>query len=119
MAEAKAKTANQGGPDEDCVDCPDPDESAAAIKTLVGTGGNGASPVQIDLEHLLIGDLEFLERAGNKDLPPSELVDFLDRVVVGGVRHLPLGRLVSIVEALGEAVSEAANPVKPGDNLGN
>lgn len=71
---------------------------------------NGEEPLAVDMDLLLIGDLETLDRASSKKLPTSELIVFLDRIVVGGVRHLPLRRLGDIIEALGNAVTESANP---------
>ena len=71
---------------------------------------NGKEPIKVDMDLLLIGDLETLDRAASKKLPTSELIKFLDRIVVGGVRHLPLTRLSDITDALGEAVKDAADP---------
>ncbi len=85
-------------------------EAAVKVKEVAKT--NGAVPVEIkiDLDNLLIGDLETLDRAGKNDLPMTELVGFLEKVVVGGVRHLPMSRLGTIIEALTGAIGEASNP---------
>lgn len=66
--------------------------------------------VVIDLDGLLIGDLEVLDRAKDGNLPMKELVAFLDRVVVDGVKHLPMRYFSTIVDQLGDAIAESANP---------
>lgn len=66
--------------------------------------------VEIDLDGLLIGDLELLDKAKDGDLPAKEMVGFLDRIVKGGVRHLPMRYLGVIIEQLGDAISESVNP---------
>lgn len=75
-------------------------------------GSNGAAPIEIkiDLDNLTIGDLETLDSAGRRELPMKDMIAFLERVVVGGVRHLPLSRMGAIIDALGEAIGEATNP---------
>lgn len=72
--------------------------------------------IVVNLDKLLIGDLRTLDRAGRRDLPTGELIDFLDKIVEGGVSHLPLYRLNEITDALGEAVTQSTNPKnsKPG-----
>ncbi len=87
-------------------------EAKAAVKVKDVAPANGAVPleIKIDLDNLLIGDLETLDRAGKNDLPMTELVGFLEKVVVDGVRHLPMSRLGIIIEALTAAIGEASNP---------
>lgn len=64
--------------------------------------------IKVTLENLTIGDLEVLDRASRNELSPGELVDFLDRVVVGGARALPLSALGDIVQALTTALAGLA-----------
>lgn len=92
-----------------------PLEGSLEIDNKADTNGKEPSLV-VDMDQLLISDLETLDRASAKKLPTSELIKFLDRIVVGGVRHLPLRRLGDIIEALGEAVTEAANPTSAAGN---
>jgi len=66
--------------------------------------------VTVDLSKLVIADLETLDRASRNDLPVKELLDLLDRVVVGGARHLPLDQMSTIVEQLQAEISKTANP---------
>lgn len=66
--------------------------------------------VVIDLDGLLIGDLEVLDRAKDGNLPMKELIAFLDRVVVDGVKHLPMRYFSTIIDQLGDAIAESTNP---------
>jgi hypothetical protein len=66
--------------------------------------------IEIDLDGLLIGDLEVLDRAKDGNLPMNEMITFLDRVVTGGVRKLPMRYLSVIIDRLGEAIAESTNP---------
>lgn len=66
--------------------------------------------IKIDLDGLMIGDLEVLGRAEEGTLSPRDMVVFLNRVVVGGVGHVPMRHLRSVIEALGKAITESANP---------
>ena len=72
--------------------------------------------VNVNLDNLMIGDLETLDRASAGDLPMTELVNLLDRVVEGNVRELPLPAMRDIVEALNEQVDALANPEVDGKN---
>jgi len=72
--------------------------------------------IEVNLDNLTIGDLETLERAGQGDLPMSELIDLLDRVVEGDVRGLPLPSMGEIVQRLNDAVEEMSNPEIAGKN---
>jgi hypothetical protein len=68
--------------------------------------------IEIDLDELLIDDMEILDRAKDDNLPAGELLAFLDRIVVGGVknRKMPMRYLALIMKELGEAISESVNP---------
>lgn len=58
--------------------------------------------LKIDIRQLTIGELELLEKhaSGTESLSFSSLVDLLDKVVQGGVRHLPAVDLPEIVQLL-------------------
>ena len=65
----------------------------------------------VDLENLYIDDLElFADMQGGKF--SREVIDLLDRVVVGGVRgrKLPFSRLREVGKALQAAMEELGNP---------
>lgn len=66
--------------------------------------------IKIDLSGLTIGDLKLFDtfQAGNGG--NAQLVDFLDRVVVGGASSLPLASLPEVVEAIKLEVQQLANP---------
>lgn len=66
--------------------------------------------IDIDLTNMLIGDLETIDKAGRNELPITELIDVLDRVVVGGARHLPVTVINDITTALMEEITAVANP---------
>ena len=85
-----------------------------------GSGGDGSGGERIgadgdvlvvDLENLYIDDLElFVDMQGGKF--SKEVIDLLDRVVVGGVRgrRLPFARLREVGQALQAAMEELGNP---------
>jgi hypothetical protein len=62
--------------------------------------------VVVDLDNLTIGDLPLLERLGRDELTAEEVVDFLDGVIEGGVKHLPLRYMPEITAAFREATAE-------------
>ena len=66
--------------------------------------------ITLDFDKLTIGDLELLDRAGRGEPVTSEIIALLDRIVEGGVRHLPLSRLPEVVEALTDAIGQLTNP---------
>jgi hypothetical protein len=66
--------------------------------------------IKVQLDALTIGDLERMDAAARGEVPMSQLIDLLDRVVVGGVRHLPLTALSDIIAALSAAIAEMSNP---------
>jgi len=61
------------------------------------------------MEGLTFGDLEVLETlsegAENGSFKAGDMVGFLDRVVQGGVRDLPLSQMSEVVEALTAAMA--------------
>lgn len=66
--------------------------------------------VVIDLDGLLIGDLELLDRAKDGNLPMMEIITFLDRIVIGEVKKLPIRYFSVIIDKLGDAIADSANP---------
>lgn len=66
--------------------------------------------VDVNLDELTIGDLETIDKSRRGEIPVSEMLDLLDRVVVGGARHLPLRAMREIVERLEKEINAEANP---------
>lgn len=70
---------------------------------------NTPSEIVIEMGGLTFGDLEVLESlsegAENGNFKAGEMVGFLDRVVQGGVRDLPLSQMSEVVEALTAAMA--------------
>ena len=66
--------------------------------------------ITVDLSGMTIGDLAMFDAMSKKELSMSEMVTFLDRLVVGGARHLPLARLREVMAAVQVAVVELGNP---------
>lgn len=80
------------------------------------TALNGAAPepeqqqIEVHLDRLTIGDLEVLERFSKQETSATELIDFLDRIIDGDVRSLPLAEMGNIIDAVQAGVGEAKNP---------
>lgn len=66
--------------------------------------------VVVNIDNLLIGDLETLEMARRQEIGIKDMLDLLDRVVEGGVRHLPLRAMQTIVDRIQEEVQKTTNP---------
>ncbi len=70
---------------------------------------NTPSKIVIEMGNLTFGDLEVLESlsegAENGNFKASDMVGFLDRVVEGGVRDLPLTQMSEVVETLTAAMA--------------
>ena len=70
---------------------------------------NTPSEIVIEMGGLTFGDLEVLESlsegAENGNFKAGEMGGFLDRVVQGGVRDLPLSQMSEVVEALTAAMA--------------
>lgn len=62
--------------------------------------------IQVSLDDLTFGDLEKLDDVSRKKTTPKELVELLDRIVVGDVRALPLTAMPDIIAALSTAMRE-------------
>ncbi len=67
--------------------------------------------IKVDVNAMTLGDLEIIDKAQRKEANLTELLDLLDRVVVGGARHLPLTALDAIVEKLQEQIGSVTNPL--------
>lgn len=73
----------------------------------------------VNIDNLTMGDLEVLDKAQRKETNVTDMLDLLDRVVEGGVRHLPLSAMQTIVDRIQEEVQRTTNPqvgVVPGPN---
>lgn len=69
--------------------------AAAAAKVL---------EIAIDTSRLMVPDLKFLARARRGEIRDEEAVDFLERVVVGGVASVPFDALGQVWAAVYQAV---------------
>jgi hypothetical protein len=67
-------------------------------------------PIHIDLSSLKVKDLALFERMQGRTAPQSEIIGFLDRVVVGGASELPLTTLPAVMQAITEAMAALGNP---------
>lgn len=77
-----------------------------------GNGSDAAVPeVRVNPDKMTLDDLVILGRAGKKQLKPTEMRNFMDKIVEGGVRGKPLTLMSQIVTALGAAVSQAVSDV--------
>lgn len=61
--------------------------------------------VQVDLSKATIGDLRLLDGVARGKTPLGEMVDFLDRVVIGGAAQLPMTEYRAVMEAVMSAIS--------------
>ena len=64
--------------------------------------------IEINLDAVTFGDFE---KFGGSGLGSTDLVAFLDRVVVGGVRHLPLTMMRPIMDAFKAQMETLGNPL--------
>ncbi len=79
----------------------------------VRTSGDGAAApieVRVSLSGLKIRDLRLFDEFKNGTAPMSALVEFLDRVVVGGASELPLTLMPEIMRSVQTEVEALANP---------
>jgi hypothetical protein len=72
--------------------------------------------ITVNVENMLIGDLELLEKAAEGDLTAGSLIEFLDRIIEEDVRSIPLSRMGEINAKIEEAVEAASNPETPEGN---
>lgn len=66
--------------------------------------------IKVNLDELTFGDIEMALNFESGQVPIGEMLPFLNRVVVGGVRHIPLTAMPKIVDALVAAFAEMGNP---------
>jgi hypothetical protein len=66
--------------------------------------------LDVDRSKITLGDLRFIaQMSGNKSMSPEtmeRMFDMLERVIVGGIEHIPYDALPQVMEA----VSSALNP---------
>lgn len=61
--------------------------------------------ITVDLSRATIGDLKVLDGVARGAPMMGEMVDFLDRVVVGGAQALPLSEYRAVMDAVLAALS--------------
>lgn len=67
--------------------------------------------ITVSLDNLTLGDLEIIDKARTNQATMTEMLDVLDRAVVGGnVRKLPFKELNQLIAKLNEAVEQESNP---------
>lgn len=68
--------------------------------------------VALNLDGLTLGDLETLESySGAEKTPPMcEILGLLNRIVVGGVRDVPVKKLPALFEAIQAEIGQVGNP---------
>lgn len=85
-------------------------ESAEIEALTVAQPVAQAESLTVDLDQLTIGDMELFDRIAVQKASNGEIVGLLNRVVVGGVNHLPYKQLPRVMEALKDALQAAGNP---------
>lgn len=67
--------------------------------------------ITVSLDNLTLGDLETIDKARTNQATMTDMLDVLDRAVVGGnIRKLPLKALNQLIAKLNEAVEQGSNP---------
>jgi hypothetical protein len=67
--------------------------------------------IRVNLDTMTFGDLEMaLSAESGENVDPRELLPFLNRVVVGGVKNIPLTAMPQIMDALTKALEGMSNP---------
>lgn len=69
--------------------------------------------VRLDPEKIVIGDLPTilqLSRGKVTDEQLIELIEFADRIVVGGVKHYPVVQMHNVFKQIVEQIGEVINP---------
>lgn len=72
--------------------------------------------IKIDINQLTFGDLEIIDKASKGQTELREVIPLLDRIVVGGVRHLPITEMTNVMTAIEKATSDMGNPETPQGN---
>lgn len=93
------------------------DEAVAAVAVASAPAASNNTPLilEFDMDQMVIGDLALIDRfrtetakkkAGKKaEFPMGELVEFLDRVVVGGASQIKFSRFAEVMTRFGEALN--------------
>jgi len=79
---------------------------------------NGTAPavddtikLTVDVDRLTLGDLELFDKFSEGNTKATELLDFLQRIVVGtDIRTLPLSRMQDVMTAVSAAITQVTNP---------
>lgn len=68
--------------------------------------------VALNLDDLTLGDLEMLDAysEAEKTPPMRDILVLLNKIVVGGVRGVPVKKLPVLFEAIQEEIGRVANP---------
>ena len=69
--------------------------------------------IRVDVSELELGDVEKLMEGGANALPFKDQLDLLDRVVIGGARHVKIKDVPLVMEAIQKAIDEFSNPPTP------
>ncbi len=82
--------------------------------------------IQVNVDEMTIGDLELLEKWAvnskkegvliGEEISVREVIAFLDRIIVGGVRQYKVTELGSIMEAVTKQIKSISNPVSASGN---
>ena len=70
--------------------------------------------VEVSWDHLDLDDLLLLEDfQAKRNINPIQMVGFLNRVIVGGIRgkHYPMDAMGALFDAVFEAINRESNPV--------
>jgi hypothetical protein len=72
--------------------------------------------LKVDVSGLTFGDLEKIDSASAGSMPMRDVIPLLDKMVVGGVRHLPITAMPAILKAVEAAMKDIGNPETPQGN---
>lgn len=74
--------------------------------------GTEALHVALNLDGLTLGDLEMLDSYSDTDNPPPmrDILALLNKIVVGGVRDIPVTKLPALFEAVEAEIRQVADP---------
>ena len=73
--------------------------------------------IELDIDQLTVGDLEEVNRLVNDEMTITEQIAFIDRVVVGDLKSLPMRALPDVVEKVVAALGNAFGGVSDQGNL--
>lgn len=74
--------------------------------------GTEALHVELDLDNLTLGDLEEMEayEDNGENRKVRDLLGVLNKIVVGGVRGIPVKKLKVLLEAIKAEIGKVSNP---------